>query len=334
MFSLKKRLLTLLLTVCLVLCFTGCAKEMTLSLSYGDRTGKYSGDLVDGVPHGQGKFTTTNAEGETWTYEGEFKNGHFDGEGKTTWKSGQGEIGTYKDDVIVPLKGDEIKTLFTTPENFKDHCVEVIGKVFAAPEYVDDGVAIQMWTDFENAENNVIVYVMDKDFKVEEEDYVKVVGLVGEPFTGENAFGGEITAPTVYAREYEVISYADAAMPTLKEVNVEQTQEQFGYAVTVQKVEFAEKETRVYIKVVNNGSDKFNLYSFNTKLSQDGKQFEEQDNWDAEYPEIQTELLVGNTTEGIIAFPAIEQKAFSIIIDASSDNWDEELNPYTFNIEF
>jgi len=76
--------------------------------------------------------------------------------------------------------------------------------------------------------------------------------------------------------------------------------------VTLQKVEFAEQETRVYLKVDNNGSDNFSVYSFNSKITQDGKQFGEQDNWEAEYPQIQTDLLVGNSTEGIIVFPTLE----------------------------
>ena len=127
-------------------------------------------------------------------------------------------------------------------------------------------------------DSNVIVYIHDKDFKIAEGDYVKITGIVGDVFKGTNAFGAELVVPTVTAREYEIMNYTDAVMPTLKEITVEQTQEQYGYAVTVQKVEFAEKETRVYLKVVNGGSDSFNLYSFNTKLTQDGKQFEEQDN--------------------------------------------------------
>ena len=91
-----KKLVILLLVCCLSLSLAGCGKEMTLKLAYGDRTGTYSGDLNEqGLPHGQGKFTSTNAEGEKWTYVGEFKNGHFDGEGKTTWKSGtvEGQTG-------------------------------------------------------------------------------------------------------------------------------------------------------------------------------------------------------------------------------------------------
>lgn len=329
-----KRLLTLLLVCGVVFSLAGCGKEITLNLAYGDRTGTYSGDVNEqGLPHGQGKFTSTNAEGEKWTYEGGFKNGHFDGEGKTTWKSGTVEIGTYKDDVIIPMKGNEIKSLYTTPENFKDHYVEIIGRVFTAPEFTEDGVSLQMWSDIEKSENNTIVYIFDKDFDVKQDDYVRVVGKVGDAFEGENAFGGIVSAPTLIAKEYEILSYQDALMPTLKTIEVNETQTQYGYSVTLQKIEFAESETRIYLKVDNQGSDSFSVYSFNSKITQAGKQYEEQDNWDAEYPEIQTDLLVGNSTEGIIAFPALNEGAFSVIIDGSSDNWEEDIKPYTFNIE-
>lgn len=329
-----KRIIALISAGCLMLSLAGCGKEMTLHLSYGDRTGTYSGDLSEeGLPYGQGKFTSTNAEGEKWTYEGEFKNGHFEGEGKTTWKSGQIEIGTYKDDVIVPMKGDEIKTLYTTPENFKNHYVELTGVVFAAPEYIDEGVCVQMMSDIKNHENNTIVYIYDKDFKVKQDDYLHIVGLVGDKFTGENALGGEVTAPTITAKEYEIYSYKDALAPTLKTIEVNQTQTQLGYSVTIQKIEYAENETRVYLKVDNQGSDKFTVYSFNTKITQNGKQYEEQDNWESEYPEIQTDLLVGNSSEGIITFPPIKEGAFSLVVEGSSNNWEETISPYTFNIE-
>ena len=329
----KKQLFILTLCISLVMLFTGCSKEITLNLAYGDRTGKYSGDLSDGVPNGHGSFTASNDEGEAWTYEGEFRDGHFEGEGQTTWENGHMEKGTYKNDVLVAMKGDEIKTLFTLPENFKNRCVELVGKVFTAPEYTDDGVALQMWTDFQKLDKNVIVYVSDKDFKVKQDEYVKVIGIVGDVFEGSNLFGAALSVPTVSAKECKVISYTDAASPTVKTIEVNQTQEQYGYSVTIQKVEFADNETRVYIKAANNGSDKFNLYSFNTKITQNGKQYEEQDNWEADYPKVQTGLLVGNNTEGIIAFPAIEQTSFSVVAEASSENYSEEFKPYQFNIE-
>lgn len=332
----KKQVFVLGLCLCLAFSLVGCgggSSEITLDLAFGERTGTYSGDLVDGIPNGEGEFTTKNDAGEEWTYEGSFKNGHFEGEGKTTWKSGQIEIGTYKDDIIVPMNGTELKRFYATPEDYKNHCVEIIGVVFTAPEYDENGVYLQMWGDIKNSNNNIIVYIPDTEFEVHEGDYIKTVGIVGDQFTGTNAFGAEVTVPTITAREYEVLSYVDAVSPTLQSIEINKTLTQYGYSVTLQKVEFAEQETRVYLKVDNDGTDKFSVYSFNAKITQDGKQYDEQDNWEAEYPDIQTDLLVGNTTEGIIAFPALEAKAFTLLVEGRSDNWHEDIKPYSFDIE-
>lgn len=329
-----KKLLTAVLALCCALPLYGCGKEMTLNLSYGDRTGSYSGDLNEqGLPHGQGKFSTCNENGEKWTYEGEFKNGHFDGEGKTSWSNKDIEIGTYKDDVIVPMKGDEIKSLYSSPENFKNHYVEVIGKVFVAPEFTEDGICIQMWNDIKNFSNNTVVYIADKEFDVKKDDYLRIVGKVGELFIGENSFGGTVSAPMITAKEYEVLTYKDALMPTLKTIDVNETQTQFGYSVTIQKIELAEQETRVYLKVDNQGSDTFNIYTFDAKISQAGKQYGEQTNYEANYPQIQYNLLANNSTEGVMTFPPLNDEAFSVILEGSSLNWQEEIKPYTFNIQ-
>ena len=329
----KKTIAMIVMLIIACISFVGCGKEITLNLAYGDRTGTYSGDLVNGIPNGKGKFTTKNTDGESWTYEGEFKNGHFNGEGQITWESGYAEIGTYKDDVIVPLKGDEIKTLHTYPENFKNRSVEIVGKVFGEPEYTNDLVAFQMWSDLKNSTGNIIVYIKDKEFKVNSNDYLKITGTVGDSFKGSNSFGGEISAPTITARSYEKISYKDAVSPTLKSIEVNQTQTQHGYSVTVQKIEIAKEETRAYIKVYNGGSSRFNLYSFNSKITQNGKQYDQENNYEADYPKVQTDLLIMNSTEGIITFPAIEEEAFLMILEGRSENWNEKFTPYSFIIE-
>lgn len=74
-------------------------KEMTLELhNIGTKKGQYTGEVKNGKPNGNGKFTTTNSEGETWYYEGSWKNGQMDGEGITCWPdSNTKEEGTYID---------------------------------------------------------------------------------------------------------------------------------------------------------------------------------------------------------------------------------------------
>ena len=343
-----KKFLTAIIAVVLLFSFVACGgnateqttkneadngKTMTLDFNFGQRTGTYWGDLNDqGLPHGKGKFTTTNSEGIEWTYEGEFKNGHFDGDGKTTWRDGE-EIGTYKDDYIVPLKGDEIKTLYTSTESFKNHYVELVGKVFSIERSDSGVVALQMFQDFENSDNNTIVYLTDEKSEIEKNDFIRVIGKVDDVFVGTNAYGAELSAPTIIASEYSILTYIDAAAPTLKTVEVNKTQTQYGYSVTLQKIEFSEKETRLYIKIDNNGSDKFSVYEYNIIVSQNGKQYEYQYNYDADYPEIQSGLLVGNSSEGIIPFPKLSQDSLTITIEGDSYNYREDLKPFTFKVD-
>ena len=125
----------------------------------------------------------------------------------------------------------------------------------------------------------------------------------------------------------------DAAAPTLKEIAVGQTQTQQGYSVTVDKVEFAETETRVYVTVNNGGDDNFHLYSFNAKLIQDNVQYEESPNYDADYPEIESDLLPGATSTGVIVFEPLEQKDFKLYIEGYSDDYSVDFEDYTFDIK-
>lgn len=75
-------------------------KQMTLDLSYGQRVGKYTGEVVNDIPNGNGTFNTKNDKGDPWFYEGSFKNGHFDGQGKCVWTgtNNRREEGIYSND--------------------------------------------------------------------------------------------------------------------------------------------------------------------------------------------------------------------------------------------
>ena len=103
-------------------------QEMTLTLDFWDdtetgvltaqqRTGTYSGQVVNGIPEGMGTFKAKNPEGNEWYYEGEFKNGTFNGKGKSVWPQNDTrekeytEIGTYKNGLFVPNKGELIAYL-------------------------------------------------------------------------------------------------------------------------------------------------------------------------------------------------------------------------------
>ena len=82
-------------------------QEMTLNLTpFGERSGKYTGEMLNDLPQGSGKFESQNAEGTGRIYEGEWVNGQFDGEGYLYWPSnGQKFEGTYSDSDLIEGKG-------------------------------------------------------------------------------------------------------------------------------------------------------------------------------------------------------------------------------------
>jgi hypothetical protein len=74
--------------------------HLTLSLSFGDYTGSYTGTLADNLPSGHGTFTSANENAMGWSYKGGWKNGHFNGSGTVTWEDGFISSGIYKNDYL------------------------------------------------------------------------------------------------------------------------------------------------------------------------------------------------------------------------------------------
>ena len=75
--------------------------EHTITTSSWTRTGNFSGQTLDGIPHGQGTFTTVNDYGVRWIYTGAFAYGHFNGYGRMVWQNGQLQEGFFVDSLIV-----------------------------------------------------------------------------------------------------------------------------------------------------------------------------------------------------------------------------------------
>ncbi|HVI39310.1 MAG TPA: hypothetical protein VM577_01505, partial [Anaerovoracaceae bacterium] len=178
----------------------------------------------------------------------------------------------------IPLSDIEIQQMYSDPDAFEGREVTLTGVVFAQVERDDEAVYFQMNQDIENYDNNTVVAYQDPGFELSDGDYVRLTGIVKGAFEGENAFGGTVTAPQILADKCEVVDYKEAVVPTVKEITVDQTHDQYGYLVTVEKVELAEKETRVYVNVTNNGGSNFSLYGFNCNLLQDSSQYDYQTN--------------------------------------------------------
>lgn len=234
---------------------------------------------------------------------------------------------------IVYLKEDEIPYLYTNVNKYIGKYVNISGKIFMEPEKEEGAIYFQMFQNSVDSENNTVVAYYN-DLDVKDGDYVIIDGMVYDEFEGQNAFGGTVTAPMILATNVQISTYQEVTSPSIKTLKIDEKQEQYGYEIVFEKVEFAKDETRLYITVTNNGNSNFSAYTFNMKLIQNKKQYEEQSNYDADYPEVQTDLYPDTSTSGIVCFPAISQTdSFSLYIDGSSDDWDEEIEQYKFNVD-
>lgn len=228
----------------------------------------------------------------------------------------------------------DIQKLYTEPKKFKDYQYDFVGKVFTTPEKDDEGVYLQVFADHENSELNTIVFYEDPDFEVNGDDYVKVSSTVKDVFEGENMLGGKVTGPIVVASSLEVVDYATAVAPTLETIEVNQEVDQNGFLVKVEKIEIAKPHTRVHLSVTNNSEDNISFYQSDVKLILDGKQLDEEYVYEANYPELQSDLLPGITTSGVIVFPTIDESVTNLKIHAEgySENYELDIKPFVFEI--
>ena len=65
------------------------------------REGLYTGETVNGIPHGYGIFTATNSEGLNWHYLGEWANGCVTGQGGMYWDNGQTQVGIFENGNLI-----------------------------------------------------------------------------------------------------------------------------------------------------------------------------------------------------------------------------------------
>ncbi len=237
----------------------------------------------------------------------------------------------------VYVKEDEIKDVFSSPDKYEGKYIKLSGKVFTEPEKDGDDYALQAWNNPQNSENDFVVHYTGKD-DLKVDDYIVVDGKITGEFEGENFFGSSLTCPLIDAESIEVQSYIDAIVPTLKEITPNISNEQHDLTITIDKVEYAEIETRVYLTVTNNGNDNVGYGVYSTRIVQDGKQIEQDQSssssYEGNYEELSYDLIAGASTSGVLVFPSIDQtKDFKIVVpDIYSDNYELEFEDFSFDI--
>ncbi|MDD2588869.1 MAG: hypothetical protein PHY60_08290 [Atopobiaceae bacterium] len=229
------------------------------------------------------------------------------------------------------LSDDEIADLYNGSTSYKGRTITVSGKVFN----VDGSDGFQLWHDPANNAGNTLVKGTGCASGLASGDYVIVTGTVDDPYTGTNAVGGSVTAVSIAETSVEKSSYKDVMAPTLKEVAVGQTVDQGGCQVTLDKIEFAANETRVYVTATNNGTAQFTPYGYSAHLIQGGKQIEvdQTNSYQQGYDQLSyTGIVSGASSSGVIVFPAVDQASLQFVIGGYCSDYTNQLGDFTFDV--
>lgn len=239
----------------------------------------------------------------------------------------------------VYLEDSQIQQLFTDPEQFNGKYAKLSGVLLTNPETDSDGsTALQVFYDAKNYDQNFIVYTNNADASLKSGDYVKVDGKVRGKFTGQNAMGAEISIPAIENASVTKSTYIDVVAPTTATLEPNVSSEQHNVTVSVDKVEYSDVETRVYMTIKNDSSEDVDAGVYDIKIIMDGQQVgidnNSQSSYDGNYPELNSHIAANASTSGILVFPTIEQhKDFQISVpDVYSNNYELEFDTYTLNI--
>lgn len=193
--------------------------------------------------------------------------------------------------------------LFAKPNSYFGATIEVAGEVsnFPEPGLLQTYVGGDVNTDTVVHYNETFVFVQN--------DCVKVTGIVEDEFAGINMFSAIRTVPSISARTIDKIDCTRAINPAEKIVVIEKAQAKGGIKVVFHKVEFSDKNTRVYLTVDNmNPRTSIGFYDFNAKAIQGKRQYSTTYSFDVDYPQIKSDIPPGVEENGVIIFEPVDYK--------------------------
>jgi len=206
-----------------------------------------------------------------------------------------------------------------------------VGKVEAGNGYT----AWNMYTKEESSEGMVIcVYYGSLDVK--EKDYLDVYGVLTRKIKKNINLAQYTDKPIVVAGIVEKIDRNKAVAPTKKTWTIEKSQSKYNFIVTLEKIEFADNETRVYLKLENKSPYKVNLYRDEIKMVQGNSQIKSKFvPLEDEKESLPNDILSNTEESGILYFNQSDYtKPLTITIKANSYSEDYSVsNKMTFTFK-
>lgn len=204
------------------------------------------------------------------------------------------------------LVNDDFPRLNAEPEEFEDYRVDIVGKIYATPEYDGKQLIFEMLADPIHGSGNVLVCYPGK-LSLVKGDIVRVKGTVVIP-REENLQRCKLTKFWILASSIKRANITDALTTPEYIAVVEQSEEINGLTITLHSVELALEGTRVIISIKNESNKAKSIYYSSCVLVQGSKQYETVNIYENGIP---SNIYPGVTVKGLLLFPCIDWTAGS-----------------------
>lgn len=203
----------------------------------------------------------------------------------------------------------EFTDVYSDPDGNKGKSVNFYMRAMEI-EKVENGRMVIGYTDEEFSSDRVIVFIADDQGvgEIKEDNYVYVEGVDDGLLDDEDYTGTDIVK-IVATSSSKVASYVEAVSPTEASIDVNKQDTQNGVTIDIKNIEQSPIETRVNLTIDNASKYKYSNYDFHYALVVDGKQYETETNYDADYPEYPDDVQAGVKAEAILTFPTFDIKA-------------------------
>lgn len=194
--------------------------------------------------------------------------------------SSQASKDNKEEKVIMP---EDITAVYTQPNNYKGYLILVGGKAFNIQKSSEDGyVQFQI---LESGKNNHNTVILTKD-KVEEDEYVQAIGTIKGEVKDENLVGQPITMLQINDATVTKVSPDEAMDPTLKSIKIDKSIEQNSVKMTLKKIGFGTKTSKIHLTITNNSSSSYDPATWDDPVAiQNNKQFDEYHGFFIDRPE-------------------------------------------------
>lgn len=230
-----------------------------------------------------------------------------------------------------PLTQADWGQVVASPDDYEGRDARrIAGRVFVVEANPDGGLALQMFTNRNLGDGNTIVYT-DASVgpgDVNEGDHVIASGSVAGGLTGENSFGGEVTAPILVASSVRVVSATQAATvadPAVASRRLNVAAEQAGVRVTLKRVDRLQNGGRLVVEAHNTSGSSASLFSNTAKLVQGSRQSEPEF---TELPGFDGDILPGVRQTAVLSFAQLRPGRARVVIEWFSDDFNISSQPF------